>query len=204
MKLDEAKAIDLTKYTPSSGEVLKTAISQAEVVLNKSTATQKEVDDALQALVAAMNGLLELADKAGLQTSLTTAKSKIEAEYTKTTFDVLKAAIAVAQPVFDNKDATSQQVAQAKSSLDTALNALVKAASAILITNLTNKVTEAEAKIAEGIYTAESVAVLQTAVNSAKAALAKSSNRELSETEASASLSQIESALAQLVEKDVE
>ena len=56
--LEEAESYDLAKYTAASGEVLSAAIIAAHKVYDNQLADQKMVDDAKNALDAAVNGLV--------------------------------------------------------------------------------------------------------------------------------------------------
>ena len=58
-KIAEAESLDGTKYTEDSWAVLEQALTSAKAVAKKQDATQEEVDSALEALVAAIDGLKE-------------------------------------------------------------------------------------------------------------------------------------------------
>ena len=66
--IDEAEAINTSKYTASSVAVMRAALSTAKVVLNDAEATEEEVADAVETLENSINGLVE-------KTTSTTSKN---------------------------------------------------------------------------------------------------------------------------------
>lgn len=121
-----------TKYTVDSWKKYADALEAAKKVTENKDATQKQVDDAMEALEAAIKGLKEQTpsqssvDKRSLNASITKAKAKKQIDYTSASWKKLKAALTAAQNVAKNAKATQSQVNTAKKNLDNAVNGLVK------------------------------------------------------------------------------
>lgn len=121
-----------TKYTADSWKKYADALEAAKKVKENNNATQKQVDEAMEALAAAIRGLKEntssstVVDKRALNTSITAAKKKKQIDYTSASWKKFKTALTAAQNVAKNAKATQSQVNTAKNSLNTAMNGLVK------------------------------------------------------------------------------
>jgi DNA repair exonuclease SbcCD ATPase subunit len=151
-----------SEYTPSTFNAFKTAYDAAKVAL-ATAKTQADLDKAAADLEAAKTALVKQANKTELQTALDQAKLKIENEHTKTTFDALKVAIKNAEDILEDKEATTEKVSQAKSALDSAMNALVKVAASTTINTLNQQLTTVKA-LDLNLYTPESVTRIQAAI----------------------------------------
>lgn len=131
--LAEAEKLNGEDYTGESWAALEDAKAAAEDVLKDPTATQEEVDAAAQALVEAMAALEEKSeapteesvDKTQLEKAVKDAKSKDKKDYTKKSFDAMKAALKVAEKVLSDEDATQEEVDAATDALLKAIKALV-------------------------------------------------------------------------------
>ncbi len=162
--LNEAIAVADQKvedqFTPNSWIAFADALANAKAV--DSYAEQEEVDLALRALNEAMNALVSRADFTALNEAVEGAKSKVEANYTDSTWAALKAALETAEALDDN--ATQEQVDEAASALNEAIiNLVVKAD----LTALREAIAVAEAKDKE-VYTIVSFANLESALTNAK------------------------------------
>ena len=121
-----------TKYTADSWKKYADALEAAKKVTENKDATQKQVDDAMEALEAAIKGLKEqttsqtVVDKKALNASIATAKAKKQIDYTSVSWKKFKTALTAAQSVAKNAKATQSQVNTAKKNLDTAMKGLVK------------------------------------------------------------------------------
>ena len=80
-------------------------------------------------------------------------------------------ALREAQAVYDNPDATLEQINEAKQNLDAAIEAKLNADREDARARLQEAITAAEAKIAEGNWTPETLEALQAIVNQGKALL---------------------------------
>lgn len=131
-KLAEAKGkkSDIS-YKNASAEkqtALDNAIASAESIVKKAGATEQEISDAITALNDAVTGL-DGHDVSGLQTAVTSAKSKKKtvaymnaSKAKKTAFDN---AVTVAQAILDSPNGkTEQEINDAETKLETASRAL--------------------------------------------------------------------------------
>ncbi len=126
-KIEEAKGIQPEyAYTPNSWAALQNAITSAEAVNNDAEATQDEVNAAVEALSAAMTAVTGKADKGALATAITNAEALTEADYVD--FSAVTTALASANTVNADDNATQTEVDNAAKALNDAIEALVKKA----------------------------------------------------------------------------
>ncbi len=114
---DEASLIDLSIYTEETANQLKAALEQADKVLQNTSATQQMIDDAVEALQQAVDGLIEKpqnVDKSILNAVITYAENaKASGEYDNAIESVQKsfdAALENAKTVAANAGATQAEV----------------------------------------------------------------------------------------------
>ncbi len=162
--LNEAIALadqkDENQYTPNSWVALEIALANAKAI--GFYAEQEEVDIALAALNEAMNALALRADFNALNEAVESAKSKIKANYTDSTWADLEGALEAAESLDYN--ATQEQVDNAANALNEAINNLVIKAD---LTALLEAIAAAEAKNEES-YTVATWAGLESALETAK------------------------------------
>ena len=106
-------------------------------------------------------------DKGALQTLYNENASRVESEYTPSTWTAFKAALDDAKAVLDNAEATQEAVNNAKTTLENAVNALVKKASKDDLQALYN----ANANLVESEYTPSTWTAFKAALDDAKAVL---------------------------------
>lgn len=124
-KTEELKEED---YTEESWKALEKELKEAEKVLEDPTATQSEIDAAAEALEEAIAALEEKpVDKSQLEKAIKDAESKTKKDYTKKSWDVMQAALKVAEKVMKDEDATQEEVDAATDALNKAIKALVPA-----------------------------------------------------------------------------
>jgi len=122
-------------YTAESWGVLQEELKKAKEVFANPNATQEQVENAKKALENAEMGLVPVTpavDKSALQTKiedidgkLTDGSLKAE-DYTAESWGVLQEELKKAKEVFANPNATQEQVDNAKTALENAVNNLVK------------------------------------------------------------------------------
>lgn len=118
-----------TDYSPSSWQAFEDALTHAEQVLQNPDATQKEVDDALQALNDARDGLQ--ADKTELEATVNEIDDFMnsgnydENDYTSESLTPFKDALQNARDVLNNPNATQQEINEANQALREAYENLV-------------------------------------------------------------------------------
>ncbi|OMF02805.1 S-layer homology domain-containing protein [Paenibacillus sp. FSL H7-0942] len=138
-KIDEIKdkietgELDEEEYTPASWTVLEEARNEANRVLNDLTATQAQVDKALQDLTDARTDLIPTTsvpdvDKSALQAKVTeiTGESLEESAYTPASWEALKVAMNEAERVLNDLTANQAQVDKALLDLTDARTGLTK------------------------------------------------------------------------------
>ena len=118
--IDRAEAIDESTYTADSYSALKTAIANGKAVLESATATQDDIDLAVEAIETAIDNLVEKASQdllATLTAKLEECKA-MEGNYTSEEFAELKAIIAEVEALLEtdpnNIAATDAQAALEK------------------------------------------------------------------------------------------
>ena len=152
--------------TDSAKAFFEKAMTQAKAALDKSDATQEELTTAWDTLLEGIWGLgLYQADKANLGLLIEKAETMIAQadKYVATNWQQLVDALAAANVVMNDGDAMAEDVATAAEDLLDAMHLQLYNADKAILKNLIAK--------AEGLnltgYTAESVAVLKTALANA-------------------------------------
>ncbi|HBF0262623.1 TPA: FIVAR domain-containing protein, partial [Clostridioides difficile] len=178
-------------YAVGSKATYKTAIDEAQAILDKTGATQKEIDDALSALNTATDtfkaGKVVL-NKTALQDAVTEATSlhakategTAEGNYAVGSKATYKTAIDEAQAILDKTGATQKEIDDALSALNTATDTFKAGKVVLNKTALQDAVTEATSLhagategTAEGNYAVGSKATYKTAIDEAQAILDK-------------------------------
>lgn len=119
-------------YTSASKENLSAAIKAAEAVKNKEESTQAEIDAQVLALSTAKNNLVKnivlTVNKSALKDMLASAKAINNANgmYLTASFTNLKNAIEAAQIIYNNENATQNEVDTKVLELKNAIDALQK------------------------------------------------------------------------------
>ena len=169
--IDRAEAIDGSTYTADSYSALQTAIANGKAVLESATATQDDIDLAVEAIETAIDNLVEKASQdllATLTAKLEECKA-MEGNYTSEEFAELKAIIAEVEALLEtdlnNVAATDVQAA---------LEKLTEASDALYLSSALKElgITIDEAKeILNGVlsgYTEASVTALRNALQIAE------------------------------------
>lgn len=136
-KVDQAKGLAEADYTAESWKAFAEALTAAQLTLEKTDATQAEVDTALDALTKAYDGLQKaepaptVVDKTALETGAAYVKDQVaglsESDYTAESWKALQDALAAAEGVLASDDATQDQVDAVASALTAAFQGLEKA-----------------------------------------------------------------------------
>ena len=117
------KQVDLSLYSEASVQAYEAARAQAEAVFADKQATQPQIDTAAAQLVAAREALEKKLDKSALGSLLGT---KLEADaYTPSSYAEYEEAYLNAQDVYDDANATQNEVDQAAWKLQEAVSRLV-------------------------------------------------------------------------------
>ena len=136
-------------YTEESLNALNEAIESAEIVLASETATQDEIDAAMQRVKVARRNLTPkkpAVDTKTLEDEVAKARELVKdtATYTQESLKALQAAIDAAQKVLDDADAAQENVDKQTEAVKAAMKALVKIKVPAVTDKLKNAVREAE------------------------------------------------------------
>ena len=122
--VEYVSGLDSNKYTEATWKAFETELTEANVILKDVNATQEQVDNAYNQLVKAYLDLRLIPDKSLLEELINKAEGLNSTNYTKATFDGLKDALNEAKAVFNDPNATQEQVNNAKDVLEKAINSL--------------------------------------------------------------------------------
>ncbi len=124
----QVEALNELSYTQESWAALTEALEKAKEVLADPTATQAEVDEAAEALLSAMDALVEYvpADKSALEEAIAKAEALKEGDYTAESWAAVAEALENAKAVLDDHWASQENVDAAAKALTDAMNALAK------------------------------------------------------------------------------
>ena len=122
--IDDVSNLDSTKYSTDTWAAFEKELNEANAVYNDENAMQEEVNTAYSELVTAFLNLRLIPDKSLLEELINQAEGLNSANYTKATFDGLKDALNEAKAVFNDPNATQEQVNNAKDVLEKAINSL--------------------------------------------------------------------------------
>ncbi|WP_368390003.1 discoidin domain-containing protein [Thomasclavelia ramosa] len=113
-------------YTTASWNDFETALTNAQMILDKADASSTEIDDAASALKTAIDSLVEIGDvvKTELERVIAEAQSIDTTKCTDKTVDVLKTALVNAISINGNENATQEEVNAAITALTNAIDEL--------------------------------------------------------------------------------
>ncbi|MFR5065210.1 MAG: FIVAR domain-containing protein, partial [Thomasclavelia spiroformis] len=122
--IDDVSNLDSTKYSTDTWAAFEKELNEAIAVYEDLNAMQEEVNNAHKELVTAFLNLRLIPDKSLLEELINKAEGLNSTNYTKATFDGLKDALNEAKAVFNDPNATQEQVNNAKDVLEKAINSL--------------------------------------------------------------------------------
>ena len=190
--VDEVAGYTESDYTSDSWSVFAEALADAQAVLANEEATAEDVATALEALTSAENQLVERADNSELAELVESLSGYTEENYTPETWAVFAEALADAQAVLDNENATAEEIAAAIEELDAAVDQLVGRADKSTLEELINSVADYQ----EDDYTSDTWAEFADALADAETVLA---DENASEEEVSAAVAALDAAKAGLI-----
>lgn len=129
--INKVEKTDLSGYTAKSVKALKAALSEAKAVMADPEADQKSVDQAVQVLQEKFDGLVAVgeetkADKDELKALIDKTEKMDLKPYTAETALAVRNALKEAKAIYDDKDATQQEVDATLAKLQKALDGLKK------------------------------------------------------------------------------
>ena len=122
--IDKVTGLEAAKYTEVTWTAFETELNEAIAVYNDENAMQEEVNNAYSELVTAFLNLRLIPDKSLLEDLINKANGLNAVNYTKATFDGLTKALNEAKAVYENPNATQEEVNSAKDVLEKAINSL--------------------------------------------------------------------------------
>ena len=122
--IDKVTGLDSFKYTETTWTQFNDALTVANGVYEDANAMQPEVNEAYINLVTAFLNLRLIPDKSLLEDLINQAEGLNSVNYTKATFNGLTKALDEAKVVFDDPNATQEQVNNAKDLLEKAIAGL--------------------------------------------------------------------------------
>lgn len=124
--LSKVKGLNESDYTEETWHVLLDNITHAEMVLNDKKSTQKEVNHAVKQLEEAYHNLELKVDYSDLELLVSEVEGLDEGLYTEESWQELLDILTNAQKILENKNATQEQVDEAKKQLADAVSRLVE------------------------------------------------------------------------------
>ena len=122
--IDKVNGLEADKYTEATWIPFNDALTAATSVYNDVNAMQEEVNSVYSELVTAFLNLRLIPDKSLLEELINKAEGLNKANYTKATFDGLTKALNEAKAVYENPNATQEEVDNAKATLEKAIAGL--------------------------------------------------------------------------------
>ena len=126
--IDMAKSLDLNEYLDEGKQAFTDALAAAEAVLANGDAMQDEVDQSWKDLLKAMSELRLKPNKDALKDLIDEANAMSTKGADEETIAAFQNALAAAMSVYDNEQATEEEVATAEEGLQAALDQLRAAA----------------------------------------------------------------------------
>ena len=122
--IDMAKSLDLNEYLDEGKQAFTDALAAAEAVLANGDAMQDEVDQSWRDLLKAMSELRLKPNKDALKDLIDEANAMSTKGADEEMIAVFQNALAAAMSVYDNEQATEEEVATAEEDLQAALDQL--------------------------------------------------------------------------------
>lgn len=194
-------ANDTATYTEESRTALNAAVDAAQKVLEDANATQETVDKQTEAVEAAIKALVKIkvpAETDKLKEAVKEAEELVKdtEKYSEESRNALTDAIALAQEVLEDTNATQETVDKALEAVNAAKEALVEVGS------LRNVVDEAAKLTGEtDKYTEDSLKALQAAIDEARKVLG---NPKATKDEVATALNAVNKAKEELKVKEAD
>lgn len=164
--INQVTALAKDQYTPTSWAALTTALTTAQdVVVNAQE--QADIDAAAKNLTQAMDNLVATPDKKALEQAITQAKKAKQTDYEATSWQAFQEKLTQATTVFDDADATKEEVATAVEQLTKAQKELQTVQAKVDKSQLSVAIKKAEALTSKE-YTEKSWQAVETALAKAK------------------------------------
>lgn len=162
--IERASALVEDDYTTTSWAAFATALAEAQSISAAEDANQETVNHAVDALQDAMESLVKRADNSNLVAAINSIKELDESRYQPDSWAALAQALAEAEKVAANRDATADEIEAAYTNLEAAYKALALRADMTAIDDMISKVEAMDANA----YTAKSWKLVADALETAK------------------------------------
>ena len=120
--VDLANSLDLTKYLDEGQQEFTDALAAAEAILGEEFTEQSKIDQAWKDLLKAMSELRLKPSKGALEELIASAQSLSIDGVSEETAAVFRSALARAVSVYEDEQATEEEVASAQEELQTAID----------------------------------------------------------------------------------
>lgn len=164
LQITEATALQQEDYTTASWTAFAAALADAQSVSAAEDATQETVNAATAALKTAMDALVARADNTNLVAAIDSAKELNGEDYLPDSWTAVVNALAEAEAVAANPDASAEEIETARANLEKAVLALVARAD---MTALNDAIAKVEA-MDQNSYTAASWKLVAEKLEAAK------------------------------------
>lgn len=162
--IEQASARVEDDYTTTSWAAFATALDEAQSISAAEDAKQETVNNAADALQDAMESLVKRADNSNLVAAINSIKELDESRYQPDSWAALAQALAEAEKVAANRDATADEIEAAYTNLEAAYKALALRADMTAIDDMISKVEAMDANA----HTAKSWKLVADALEAAK------------------------------------
>lgn len=162
--IEQASARVEDDYTTTSWAAFATALAEAQSISAAEDANQVTVNHAADALQDAMESLVKRADNSNLVAAINSIKELDESRYQPDSWAALAQALAEAEKVAANRDATADEIEAAYTNLEVAYKALALRADMTAIDDMISKVEAMDANA----HTAKSWKLVADALEAAK------------------------------------
>ena len=163
-RIEQASALVKDDYTTTSWAAFATALAEAQSISAAEDANQVTVNHAADALQDAMESLVKRADNSNLVAAINSIKELDESRYQPDSWAALAQALAEAEKVAANRDATADEIEAAYTKLEAAYKALALRADMTAIDDMISKVEAMDANA----HTAKSWKLVADALEAAK------------------------------------
>lgn len=123
----QAGELSPADWTPDSWQILAAKLEAANTLLVAPYAAKAQYDQAAAELQLAMDGLVKVADRSGLEAAVEQAGALANEGWTADTWNALQAKIAAGKALLEDGTATQEQIDQAEKGIRDAMAALKKA-----------------------------------------------------------------------------
>ena len=190
--IEQASALVKDDYTTTSWAAFATALAEAQSISAAEDAKQETVNNAADALQDAMESLVKRADNSNLVAAIDSIKELDESRYQPDSWAALAQALAEAEKVAANRDATADEIEAAYTNLEAAYKALALRADMTAIDDMISNVEAMDANA----HTAKSWKLVADALEAAKTVAA---NKNATQEAVDAAARTLQAAAAALV-----